>query len=149
VRDLSGADPESLREVRGWTRQVLPELGGDHLADVMMVAVELVTNALDHGDGPRSIRLTRSSRPCVVEVEVEDSNTAPLTRGVSRFGEARHRGRGLVMIANVSQEWGVRCDEAAARKTVWAEVDCTDSPCPPPPAGPAGSATSQDAGTPV
>lgn len=148
VRDLRGAGPETLREVRGWARKVLPDLGGDHLADVMMVAVELVTNALDHGDGPQLIRLTRCGRPCVVAVEVEDSNTEPLTRGVSRFGEAGHRGRGLVMIANVSQDWGVRRDESGARKTVWAEVDCTDSPCGGTPAEPAACAASRGAVTP-
>lgn len=132
AKDLRGAGPETLSDVRAWARGVLPDLGRDHLADVLIVAVELVTNALDHGGGPELIRLTRSRRPCVVAVEVEDSNTATLTPGVSRFGEAGHRGHGLVMIANVARDWGVRCDEPAGRKTVWTEVGCAESPCAPP-----------------
>ena len=132
TRDLAGAGPEALSGVRAWARGVLPDLGPEHLADVLIVAVELVTNALDHGGGPRLIRLTRIRVPCLVTVEVEDSNNGALTMGVSRFGEAGHRGRGLVMIAKMAQDWGVRCDEPAVGKTVWSEVGCAESPCPPP-----------------
>ena len=127
TKDLRGAGPETLSDVRAWARGLLPDLGRDHLADVLIVAVELVTNALDHGGGPRLIRVTRRRRPCVVTVEVEDSNTAALTPGVSRFGESGHRGRGLVMIAKVARDWGVRCD--AGGKTVWTEVGCPGRPC--------------------
>jgi anti-sigma regulatory factor (Ser/Thr protein kinase) len=127
--NLSGSGPAAPGAVRGWARHVLTGLGDDHLTDVLIVAVELVTNALEHGGGPRSVRLKRDYGTCVVHIAVEDSNTAQLTPGVSRFGVAAHRGRGLLMVNAASRLWGVRLDEVRGRKTVWTELGCPGGTC--------------------
>jgi hypothetical protein len=53
-------------------------------------------------------------------------------------GPARSpRGRGLLMVAQAAQDWGMRGDSAGG-KTVWAAIGCQDTdPCPEPVARPA------------
>jgi anti-sigma regulatory factor (Ser/Thr protein kinase) len=102
-------------QVRRWAATELADLGEDHLADVMLVAIELVTNAYDHGNGPRMIRLTPSPELCMITVEVGDSNTVEPVLGVSRFGVAANRGRGMTLVDRISECWGVVLDAGACR----------------------------------
>jgi hypothetical protein len=104
--DLRGSNPGVLVQVRRWAATALADLGDGHLGDVMLVAIELVTNAFDHGGGPRTIRMRRSRMPCVVGIDVEDSDIGRLTPGTSRFGG--YRGRGLVIVDKLSATWGIR-----------------------------------------
>jgi hypothetical protein len=141
--DLRGTTPAFLPGVRVWAAKELPSLGVAHLADVMLVAVELVTNAYEHGGGPLTIRMTRSALPCVIGIEVDDVNTEEPTVGVSRFGVDANRGRGLVMIDKIAESWGA-IRHTAGGKTIWARISCERSPCQPAAhnGAPAGSAIS-------
>ena len=129
--DLRGSTPGLLVQVRRWAATELADLGDDHLSDVMLVAVELVTNAFDHGDGPRLIRMSRTRTPCRVNIEVEDSNCLPVTLGRSRLDSA-NRGRGLVIVDKLADSWGAVLHLEAETKTVWAQISCERSPGPPP-----------------
>jgi anti-sigma regulatory factor (Ser/Thr protein kinase) len=127
--DLTGSDPTVLARVRRWVATELADLGPDHLADVVLVTVELVTNAYEHGSGAKTVRLIRSRTPCSIRIEADDFNVDQLTLGRSRFGEQDHRGRGLIMVDKVGDQWGVRRHTATGTKTVWVDVSCAGHPC--------------------
>lgn len=120
--DLTGSHPGALVQVRRWAATELADLSEDHLACLMLVAVELVTNAYEHGGGPRSVRITRTRVPYSIRIEVDDSNTDQLTLGHSRFGEGANRGRGLILVDKLGERWGVDRHAATGTKTVWAEI---------------------------
>jgi anti-sigma regulatory factor (Ser/Thr protein kinase) len=130
--DLPDGDPPVLVQVRRWAADVLGAVAADHLGDVLLVATELVTNAYDHGYGPRRLRMSQTSRPCRVRIEVADAN--PRRPVVLVPGEgAVGGGRGMLLVDKLAERWGVRDDQHTGGKTVWAEIGCagTDQlPCP-------------------
>lgn len=124
--DLRECTPALLGRVRAWIMERLVGLPRTPVADVVLAADELVTNAYEHGDGPRALHLCRTADPCVIRLEVADSNCLPVTVGQSRLGTTAHRGRGLVLVEQLSQSWGVERPAGAEGKTVWAEILCED-----------------------
>lgn len=84
--------------------------------DVELVVSELVANAVEHAGGVRSIALT-ALNGCV-RVEVSDGDPTPPTLRMA--DPTQPRGRGLQLVAAVSQDWGVR--PADGGKVVWAEL---------------------------
>ncbi|GAA1288360.1 ATP-binding protein [Saccharothrix xinjiangensis] len=123
ARDLTEEVPP-LVQVRRWAGRALSDLTDDELGDCLLVVTELVANAYDHGEGPRRVRLHRLVRPCSVRIEVDDAAPGEVVVGRSRLGS--HRGRGMVLVANLSADWGVEHGERG--KTVWAEVACSAPP---------------------
>jgi anti-sigma regulatory factor (Ser/Thr protein kinase) len=119
-------DVPALAAVRRWATGVLTDLTEDELDDCMLVATEMVSNAYDHGDGPRAVRLRRSADRCVVRIEVDDGSPDHLTVGRSRLGP--NRGRGLIIIDKLAATWGVVLRPGG--KTVWAELRCRASQMP-------------------
>jgi anti-sigma regulatory factor (Ser/Thr protein kinase) len=119
TRELTDQAP-TLAAVRRWVADALADLADDARDDCLLVVNELVSNAYDHGSGPRGIRLRRTARPCVVRFEVDDARPDRPVLGRSRLGV--DRGRGLVIVHNLALDWGVspRLDG----KTVWAELAC-------------------------
>jgi hypothetical protein len=125
--DLTGADTAVLARIR---RSIMTEFAGvdePHLGDLTLAAVEMVTNAFEHGGGPRSFEMGHTSSPCLFEIAVEDSNTEVPTLGVSRFGEDALRGRGLKLVDGLAKAWGFEIDPVQGTKTVWASIGCPDS----------------------
>src|SRR5262249_61252262 len=54
-----GQDPVHVGDARAQAREVLPGWGlGGHVRLAELVVSELVTNALNHGDGPIALRLS-------------------------------------------------------------------------------------------
>ncbi|MEU5690816.1 ATP-binding protein [Actinosynnema sp. NPDC020468] len=104
-----------LATIRGWVRGLLDDLHADDLDDCLLVVTELVSNAFDHADKPRHLRVRRGT---LVRIEVDDSTHDELIIGHSRLGE--HRGRGLVLVDNLALAWGV--DHSPHGKTVWADL---------------------------
>jgi anti-sigma regulatory factor (Ser/Thr protein kinase) len=125
--DLVGADPSVLARIRKTIGTTFAEADEPHLGDVTLAAVELVTNAFEHGDGPRSIRMSHRRSPCLFELAVEDSNTVAPVMGRSRFGDDALRGRGLRLVDGLAKAWGVDVDAEKGTKTVWATISCPDS----------------------
>lgn len=106
-----------LGAMRSWAAAQLEDVTEDLRLDVLLVCTELASNAYEHAAGPRAVRLERHED--VVRVEVDDGTPADLPRlGESRISDTR--GRGLVLIANLSRCWGTR--ETDNGKTVWAEI---------------------------
>jgi len=84
--------------------------------DVLLCVSELATNALVHRVPPgRHFRVFLRYDGAVLRVEVHDSGS-----GVPRIvDEADEGGRGLLLVAALSDKWGGR--QTGRGKTIWAE----------------------------
>ncbi|MFJ3212789.1 ATP-binding protein [Streptomyces flaveolus] len=81
--------------------------------DVVVAVSELVTNAIEHGQGAVSLRMRHADHEVLVEVTDDSPVPARL-----RTAAAHHvRGRGLFLVAALAQErWGVTNEG----RTTWA-----------------------------
>ena len=80
------------------------EMTADRLSDLCLVVSELVTNAVNHGSG--EIRLELQADGDVLRGKVTDDGPGfeydLRARGIEDIG-----GRGLLIVAGVSEQWGV------------------------------------------
>jgi anti-sigma regulatory factor (Ser/Thr protein kinase) len=84
----------------------------------VLLATELVTNAVEHGQGAAYLDANVEDR--MIRLEVSDSSTvAP--RPNTEVTELDERGRGLLLIDALASRWGVR--PRSDGKTVWCELD--------------------------
>ncbi|MER6471534.1 SpoIIE family protein phosphatase [Streptomyces collinus] len=98
------AIPQAAGMARRHVREQLAKWGLDELTSTTeLLASELVGNVVRHGRGPMRLRLLRDSE-LVCEVR-DGSLTMPRIRHASETDEG---GRGLQLIASLSQRWGTR-----------------------------------------
>ncbi|MDL4777374.1 MULTISPECIES: ATP-binding SpoIIE family protein phosphatase [Thermomonosporaceae] len=111
------ADPAAVRRARGLIRDRLSRWGLDEMADsTVLLASELVTNAIRHTGGRITLRLVREGG-LVCEV-FDSSDGRPRIRHHDDAGAAE-TGRGLHVVGRLAQRWGVR--RTATGKAVWCE----------------------------
>lgn len=115
-------DPASAALVR---RSIAEDLARHHVApdcvdDVVLVASELVSNAVVHTTAPPETELNVrwEVRPDSVVVEVIDSSPALPQRRPAP--DTAGRGRGLFIVAALALDWGVR--RTSTGKQVWARM---------------------------
>ncbi|MBX6767785.1 MAG: SpoIIE family protein phosphatase, partial [Actinomadura rubrobrunea] len=109
------SDPAVVADARRKVTDRLSRWGLDGAAFVTELLVsELVTNAIRHARGPIQLRLIRD-RTLICEVS-DGSDTAPHLRRARALAEG---GRGLLLVAQLSQRWGSR--PTPNGKTIWAE----------------------------
>ncbi len=109
-------EPAVVAEARARASAQLTAWGLEELAFVTeLVVSELVTNAIRYAEPPVQLRLIRD-RTLICEV-ADGSSTAPHLRRARIFDEG---GRGLLLVAQLTQRWGTR--QTAAGKTIWAEL---------------------------
>ena len=110
--------PENPQAASAAREHVRETLGAWHLHDLTltteMLASEMVANVVRHARGPARLRLLRS-RSLVCEV-FDGSLTTPRIRRTSWTDEG---GRGLQLIAALSDRWGTRY--MATGKCIWTE----------------------------
>ncbi|GAB1513083.1 ATP-binding protein [Actinophytocola sp. KF-1] len=112
-RTLDGA---ATSEVRRLLRDLLSGHGGVIADDAVLVADELVSNALQHGGAPRSCRMFLTGDGARLRIEVDDSSPRdPEIRTPDHTG-----GRGLILVDRLASRWGF--DRHVDHKTVWAEL---------------------------
>lgn len=112
---MAAAVPQGRKYVRG----LLAEGGAHHDAAELIVS-ELLTNAVDHGDGVR-MGLLVAEADDRHRIEVSDGGGAGRTPKVQvDVGPDSERGRGLLLVATIADEWGVQV--RAEGTTVWAEL---------------------------
>ncbi|WP_338674329.1 SpoIIE family protein phosphatase [Streptomyces sp. SCSIO 30461] len=117
VADLElPSDPAMVAHARTLTESQLRAWGLSELSfTAELVVSELVTNGIRYSTGPVVLRLIRDR--CLL-CEVSDSaHTAPHLRRARRDDEG---GRGLFLVAQMSQRWGTRYTSSG--KTIWAEL---------------------------
>ncbi|MEU1473762.1 SpoIIE family protein phosphatase [Streptomyces sp. NPDC005760] len=109
------SDPSIVADARAQATRQLTAWGLEEAAFVTeLVVSELVTNAIRYGAVPIGLRLIRD-RTLICEVS-DASNTAPHLRRARTYDEG---GRGLHMVAQLTQGWGTR--QGPQGKTIWAE----------------------------
>ncbi|WP_405770845.1 SpoIIE family protein phosphatase [Streptomyces sp. NBC_00080] len=108
-------DPAFVADARSWARGRLVAWEMEEADFVTeLVVSELVTNAIRYGAPPIQLRLVRDS---TLICEASDaSSTAPHLRRAQLFDEG---GRGLLLIAQVTDRWGTRQNRHG--KTIWCE----------------------------
>ncbi|GAA3839755.1 SpoIIE family protein phosphatase [Streptomyces phyllanthi] len=108
-------EPSAVAEIRGRASRQLDDWGLQEAAFVTeLVVSELVTNAIRYAEPPIQLRLILD-RSLICEVS-DASSTAPHLRRARVFDEG---GRGLLLVAQLSQGWGTR--HTYRGKTIWAE----------------------------
>jgi serine/threonine-protein kinase RsbW len=93
--------------------------------DACLVVSELFTNAVVHTDSDRvNCSLWTTSGLLYVEIADEGrARTAPAVRSATSYAE---NGRGLLLVEELTDEWGVRPSEPGRGRTVWARLRCAD-----------------------
>lgn len=110
--------PSAAREARAAVHAALSEWDlRECLDDALLVVSELATNAVRYGAAPIVLRLARADG--TIRIAVQDGNPADGPRPQSPV-ESEPRGRGLHLIAALSNRWG--WDATDRNKTVWAEI---------------------------
>ncbi|MFC7917043.1 SpoIIE family protein phosphatase [Streptomyces sp. NPDC057386] len=108
-------DPARVTHIRQAAVEQLADWGLQEAAFVTeLVVSELVTNAIRYGTPPIRLRLIRD-RALICEVS-DGSPTSPHLRRAHAYDEG---GRGLLLVAQLTQRWGSR--QLAGGKTIWAE----------------------------
>ncbi|WBP91878.1 SpoIIE family protein phosphatase [Kitasatospora cathayae] len=107
--------PEAVAGVRAVAIRRIADWGLDEAAFVTeLVLSELVTNAIRYGAAPIRVRLLYD-RTLICEVS-DGSSTAPHLRYAVEEDEG---GRGLFLVAQLTERWGVRYTPGG--KIIWAE----------------------------
>ncbi|MGV9994042.1 SpoIIE family protein phosphatase [Streptomyces sp. NPDC003374] len=126
--------PLAPGSARALVRKALGEWTGSGLAvtdrlaeDVLVVVSELVTNAVVHAGTEVELvcRLEPETGACVVEVSDHHPSRAPRGHGGEPSYEAPEYGRGLRLVAALSEAWGITYRTGA--KTVWARLPAEDA----------------------
>lgn len=109
----------AVSDSRDRVRSCCPHVPPRVLDDVLLLASELMTNAVRHGRGEITCRLWPG--PTVVRFEVADqSDTLP--EEVDR-GLVADSGRGLHIVDSLASRWGTVPAQREGGKTVWFELD--------------------------
>jgi PAS domain S-box-containing protein len=109
------AEPAVVAQARAQAARQLAVWGLEEVTfTTELIVSELLTNAIRHAEPPIQLRMILDGALCC---EVSDgSSTAPHLRRADRYDED---GRGLLLVANLSERWGSR--HTRTGKTIWAQ----------------------------
>ena len=113
-------DPRAAGQARRYVHKQLHAWGLDDLVmTTELLASELVGNVVRHAKGPIRLRLLRGGS---LTCEVYDGSLS--TPRIRRAAYTDEGGRGLQLVASLSQRWGARY--LADGKCIWTEQDLPD-----------------------
>ena len=113
-------EPASVGAVRHWLHAVLTAWSCSQVDDVELLASELVTNAVVHGEGSVTVRVWPGADGLRVEVSDLGGGTPRLQERLNVESEG---GRGLGMVDGLATRWGVAPRTTDSGTTVWFEMD--------------------------
>ncbi|MBB1255882.1 ATP-binding protein [Streptomyces alkaliterrae] len=128
---VDSAVPQARHAVRDLVRRQRAPMGDEQLAGLLLIASELVTNAVRHAAllSPQ-IGVEVALSPGWVRLSVEDGHPYR-PRALAADPDGEHTGgRGLLLVKAVVGEWGGTCDveqTAAGGKVVWAALPLVQS----------------------
>ena len=123
TRDFPGST-DQVREVRRWVEDLLPDC--DPLADVLLIASELCTNAVMHtrsGEPGRQFSVDVEWTPASVRIVIGDQGSPRVPAIGARTGDTtrtHESGRGLRLVDELADDWGTA--SRAGRRWVWADL---------------------------
>lgn len=86
----------------------------------ILLASELVTNAVVHGLGPVQLLVIEDGDR--LRIEVSDGRPGSLPSTVDRSAAGDTSGRGLLIVDRLAERWGYRPRRRPPGKVVWAEL---------------------------
>lgn len=113
-------DASAARTARRAVRDVLTRHAAETRDQAVLLADELVTNALVHGQGRIGLRVEDSAG----WIRVQVSDLGPARPIVQLPGADDEHGRGLVIVDALATAWGV--EETPTGKSVWFRLDLED-----------------------
>ncbi|MFF9458084.1 ATP-binding protein [Streptomyces flaveolus] len=112
--DLRGLEaPQSA--ARAIVRRTLTEAPEDYKDDVVLVADELVGNAVEHAGEAIGVSLDLYQWGTVVQVRDSHGDTGLVPQSPTRAGDEDVNGRGLFLVNELASAWRVQPDEAGKR----------------------------------
>lgn len=114
------AEPASAGVLRRQLRVLLGSLPPAQLDDVVLTASEVVANAVLHGVGPVTVWVWPVRHGLRVEVTDNGAVTPQLIQPIDPRDEG---GRGLCILDEIADRWGVTSSDPGPGKTVWFEID--------------------------
>ncbi|WP_455567303.1 SpoIIE family protein phosphatase [Streptomyces diastatochromogenes] len=108
------AEPRAVRDGRGFLAATLCTWGFVERADdACLLLSEILTNAVQHAQGPIGLRVRRTD----TELTVEVSDPSPQLPQPRIAAEEEESGRGLQLVRALADDWGVRPTDEG--KTTW------------------------------
>jgi anti-sigma regulatory factor (Ser/Thr protein kinase) len=113
-------DLHAPANARTWLAERVAALPAPVVDDALLVASELVTNAVRHGR-PEIVLFVRRLRDGV-RIAVRDEGEDVPAPAMDTPTVDRPTGRGLLIVAATARQWGVTAHPDRPGKTVWAEL---------------------------
>lgn len=122
---LLPSEPASAGVLRRELRALLVSLPPAQLDDVVLTASEVIANAVLHGAGPITVWIWPGRHALRVEVTDSGGGTPRVREAVDRQDGG---GRGLFIVDEIANRWGVLPSDVGPGKTVWFEIDSAPEP---------------------
>ena len=115
--------PASVAIARTFVREALPDVSPELLDTVILLTSELVTNAILHARTPVIVAMVQDDDRLMVAVD----DRVPAEQGLEPRSWSRDRpgGRGLALVADLSDQWGTRTHSGG--KSVWFVLPLTSA----------------------
>ncbi|WEH18409.1 ATP-binding protein [Streptomyces sp. VNUA24] len=110
------AVPVARRQVVALSQALGLHLSDQTLANVELLASEVIANAVLHSESPCDVAVTRTDERLRVEV----TDAEPCLPSVVEAGPDDESGRGLLLVNALADAWGTRPE--ATGKTTWFEI---------------------------
>lgn len=116
-------DPLAARTARHYLVSCLTDVAPDAIDVVLLLASELVTNAVQHGSAP--IRLQLHRRGATLRVEISDAGVLFAMTPMLAWSRTAEGGRGLPLVNALARDWGSQPQaDTSPGKTIWFELSC-------------------------
>ena len=107
--------PTAAREARRFVRSTATVLDDDRLDDLLILTSEIVTNAVLHARTPLELGVTVTDDAVLVCV-ADGADGTPAHQDQS-YG--RESGRGIMLVRELADDWGVLPHDTRQGKAVW------------------------------